>query len=192
MANEKMKKVVIGSVDMYLTKWNNPASLPEWKTIATEENHFCAVKNGASFEYKTESTDDSDDLGYVKVNRVTKETVTFKAEAFTWNGETIKTLCPTAEVTTAGNMRTIKIGGLGKYKDDTYLILCVHKDSVNGDMRIWVRGNNTSGFTFKFDSANASTLPIEIVAQSLDSTGTLLQIEEDIPADPVEEAPAAE
>ena len=113
---------------------------------------------------------------------ITKEDVTLKTGIMTWNGETLTKLCSTARTSTASNVRTTKVGGLGNQSNKSYVLLFVHEDDVNGDTRLWIVGKNTSGFTFSYKANETTVLDATFTALAQDSEGTLLKIEEDIPS----------
>lgn len=176
----ELKKTALGSGKLYCAEFST--ALPDYATLAVNANILGYIKGGASVEYKTESFDDSDDLGYCKVNMITKEDVTLKTGIMTWNGETLTKLCSTARTSTASNVRTTKVGGLGNQSNKSYALLFVHEDDVNGDTRLWIVGKNTSGFTFSYKANETTVLDATFTALAQDSEGTLLKIEEDIPS----------
>lgn len=176
----ELKKTALGSGKLYCLEYTG--TLPDFATIAVDANILGYIKGGASVEYKTESFDDTDDLGFCKINLITKEDIDLKTGFMTWNGETLTKICSTARTTTAANVRTTKVGGLGNQSNKSYVLLFVHKDDVNGDTRLWIVGKNTSGFTFSYKPDTTTVLDVTFKALAQDSEGTLLKIEEDIPA----------
>lgn len=177
----ELKKVGLGSGKLYCLEYTG--TLPDFATIAVDANILGYIKGGASVEYKTESFDDSDDLGFCKINKITKEDVDLKTGVMTWNGETLTRLCATGRTTTANGIRTTKIGGLGNQSNKSYVLLFVNNDDVQGDTRLWIVGKNTAGFTFSYKADTTTVLDVTFTALAQDSEGTLIKIEEILPLD---------
>ena len=92
-------------------------------------------------------------------------------------------ICSTARVTddTSTGKRTVKIGGMGNYDGKKYVIRFVHEDPADGNIRLTIVGNNQSGFSITFAKDKETVINPEFKAQPLDSEGTLIIYEEDIP-----------
>lgn len=172
-------KYALGSVTAYYKEFDG--TVPAYSDMAVDGNILTRVKNGASVEYTADSFDDSDDLGYVKVNNVTKEDIKLKLGAMTFNGETLSILSQTGRTTVENGIRKTKIGGLSNQSNKKYCVLCVHKDDTLGDIRLWIVGKNTSGFTLTFAQDAITVLDIEFAASAIDDDGTLLIYEEIVP-----------
>ena len=72
----------------------------------------------------------------------------------------MKKLCQPARVTEdpAKKIRTVKIGGVGNADGKRYVIHFVHKDNVDGDIRVTIVGNNQAGFTIAFEKTAKRSL----------------------------------
>ncbi|MDE5820654.1 MAG: hypothetical protein K2I07_15240, partial [Lachnospiraceae bacterium] len=104
MANKKgnREKVTLGSGKLYMAefKGNFDESFADiLAKLMTPENHAGWIKGGASIEYKPTMTEEKDDLGHIVKEILTDEEATFKSGLFTRNGETLKKLTSTAEIT---------------------------------------------------------------------------------------------
>lgn len=177
MAEVKTKKYTLGSGDIHIEKIVDgkiPENFDEF--FASDTNRMGEVKGGAQLEYTVETFEDQSDLGRIKVREITAENVTLTSGLATWDGEMLKKLCETAEVTTAENGRqTIKIGGLSKKKDERYLVGFEH---YSKKIRIILVGNNIDGFTLSFMQDTLTVVDVKFAAEALDDTGTLVIIED--------------
>lgn len=180
MANEpkfETKKHILGSGKIHIQEYNE--TIPDnWDSFfASEDNIFGAVKGGAELEYSVDVFEDQSDLGEVKIKEITAENVVLRSGLMTLNGETFKVLCETADVSTndTTGRTTIKIGGLGKKKDQRYIVGFEH---YSKKIRIIIIGHNTSGFTLSFKQDAATVVDVEFAAEAMDDTGTLILIED--------------
>jgi len=173
-----MEKIVLGSGKLYITEFTG--EIPENSDIETDSNLLGLIKGGASVEYKPEFYTAEDDLGLAKKTVLTKEEAALKSGLITWCGKTLKKLCSTARVTENGNVRKVKIGGAGNQDGKSYLIRFVHKDAVDGDVRVTIVGKNQAGFTLAFLADKETVVDAEFKAQPNDKEGTLIIYEEEI------------
>lgn len=202
----KNQRVFKGSGDMYTLKYDSSDSSavkfpeleidPKTKTVVIsddnetaifaalkaiygdgEENRLGALKGGYKYTENLELLEDQDDLGYITVSEIVKETAVNEFALFNANGETIKKMHPLASSgTSKSGMRVTPIGGLNNKNDDEHYLMFVHKDTMNGDIVLLTRGKNVSGLEIAFDASNVSPLNCKYNAQSLDSKGTLIYI----------------
>lgn len=183
-SGEGYEKVTTPSADKLNTYYELVNGIPSDALLEQEENRLAWIKGGASLEYSGEFYDAKDDLGMVSKRKLTTEDVKLKSGIMTWNGQVLKKLCSTARVTEANGVRTVKIGGTGNDDGASYIFHFLHEDPVDGDVRITMVGQNTSGFTLQF-AADAETVidaEISAVAGKLDNSGTLVIIKEEIDA----------
>jgi hypothetical protein len=173
------EKIVLGSGKLYTMVFSN--TLPTDAVLETEENLLGLIQGGATLEYKPKFYEVTDDLGVVTKTVLTDEEVTMKSGVLTWCGKTLTKLCSTARVTEGGGKRTVKIGGLGNQDGKQYVIRFVHKDSIDGDIRVTIVGSNQAGFSFKFLKDKETVIDAEFKAAPMDSEGTKIIYEEDIP-----------
>ena len=105
-----------------------------------------------------------------------------KSGIMTWCGTTLKKLCQTARVTEDAEKkkRTVKIGGIGNADGKRYVLHFVHKDTVDGDVRVTIVGSNQAGFTIAFAKDSETVIDAEFKAQPMDKEGTLILYEEDM------------
>lgn len=137
------ESIVLGSGDLYCTEFTGTnAALPSNEVLETEENRLGHIKGGAEIEYAPSFYEAKDDMGKVSKVILTEEEATFKSGIMTWCGETLKKLCQTARVTEDAQkkIRTVKIGGVGNADGKRYVIHFVHKDNVDGDIRVTIVG----------------------------------------------------
>ena len=177
MAESKVKKYTLGSGDIHIEEIIDnqiPENFDEF--FASTENRMGEVKGGAQLEYTVETFEDQSDLGRIKIREITAENVTLTSGMATWDGNMLKKLCETAEVTTGPNGRqTIKIGGLSKKKDKRYLVGFEH---YSKKIRVIIVGNNIDGFTLSFMQDTLTVVDVKFAAEALDDTGTLVIIED--------------
>lgn len=178
MATDK-EKIVLGSGKLYVAEFTG--TIPETTVLEVITNKLGDVSGGASLEYKPKFTTVEDDLQVVSRTFLTDEEVTLKSGVLTWCGKTLDKICATARVTEAAGKRTVKIGGIGNQDGTKYVIRFVHEDKIDGDIRITIVGSNQSGFTFKFEKDKGTTIDAEFKAESMDTDGTKVIYEEDIP-----------
>ncbi|MGE4213604.1 MAG: hypothetical protein AB7E42_02345 [Anaerotignaceae bacterium] len=174
-----MEKIVLGSGKIYITEYAD--TIPADATIEVEGNLLGLIQGGATISYKPTFKEVKDDLGLVSKKFITDEEAILKSGVMTWNGDTLKKLCSTATVTedTATHTRTVKIGGIGNYDGKKYVIHFVHKDAVDGDIRVTIVGSNEAGFSLDFAKESTSVINAEFKAQPLDGEGTLIIYKEE-------------
>ncbi|SKA99774.1 hypothetical protein SAMN05443428_1389 [Caloramator quimbayensis] len=174
------KKIVLGSGKLYIAEFSN-GTIPDNATLEVDSNLLGLIQGGATLEYKPKFYEVTDDLGLVQKNILTDEEVTLKSGVMTWNGKTLTKLCSTARVTESAGKRTVKIGGIGNQDGKSYVIRFVHEDPTDGDIRVTIVGNNQSGFSLAFKKDKETVIDAEFKALPLDSEGTKIIYEEEIP-----------
>ena len=184
MAKRTNETITLGSGKLYCLEIPANGQLPQDSAIETEENRLAWIKGGASLEYTGEFYDAKDDLGMVSKRKLTTEEVKLISGIMTWNGDVLKKLCSTARVSEGDGVRTIKIGGTANDDGKAYIFHFLHEDKIDGNVRITMIGQNTSGFTLAFASDAETVIDAEIsaVAGKLDTEGTLVIIKEEIDA----------
>lgn len=170
----RKESIVLGSGKLYITEFTG--NIPEDATIETEVNLLGLIQGGASLSYKPSFYEAKDDLGLVSKKFITDEEAILKSGIMTWNGKTLAKLCSTARVTeeTESKTRTVKIGGSGNYDGKRYIIRFVHKDAVDGDIRVTVIGSNEAGLELAFAKDKETVINAEFKAQPQDNEGTLI------------------
>lgn len=179
MAKRDNKTITLGSGKLYVAEFTG--TIPENTTLEVEENLLGLIKGGANIAYTPEFATATDDLGLVKKQKIMNEEIVLSTGLITWNGSTLAKLSATGRVEEAAGKRTTKIGGLGKDNGKSYVLRFVHEDAADGNVRATIVGKNTSGFTLPF-SNEETTVDAEFTALPNDSEGTLLILEEEIPA----------
>ena len=174
-------KVTSPSKDSLSTYYELVTGIPSDKLLEQEDNRLGWIKGGASLEYSGEFYDAKDDLGKVSKRKLTTEDVKLKSGIMTWNGTTLKKLCSTARVQEQDGYRTIKIGGTSNNDGLSYIFHFLHEDPVDGDVRVTIVGQNTSGFTLQYAADAETVIDAEISANAgkLDNEGTLVIIKEE-------------
>ena len=178
-----VEEYTLGSGDLFIKEYTAGTAVTAEDVISTGER-LGEIKGGASLEYTTETKEDSSDLGRTKIVIISKEDVVLKSGVMTWNGKTLEKLCQTARVTkdNSAQKRTIKIGGLANAANKSYAVAFQYKGDGKKGLTVLIVGKNTAGFTVSFSSDNATVIDAEFKAQALDNDGTLVVIEETIPA----------
>ena len=176
------EKIVLGSGKLYVMEFTG--TIPENTEIETEENRIGYIQGGASIEYKPSFYEAKDDLGLVTKKIITDEEAVLKSGIMTWNLQRLAKLCNTGRVTedAENNIRILKIGGIGNYDGKLYVIHFVHTDEQDGDMRLTIVGQNEAGFTIAWAKDKEAVINAEFKAQPLDQQGTLIILQEEIPA----------
>lgn len=184
------EKVTLGSGKLYMSEFTGDfaedfADILE--QLMTEENHAGWIKGGASIVYKPTMTVEKDDLGHIIKEILVEEEATLKSGLFTWNGNTLKKLTSTAQITTETRngvtYRRLKVGGTGNDDGKQYAILFVHEDPVEGNCYLLVVGRNSAGFTITFAADSATVIDAEFTCKPHDERGTLLEFIEEIDPD---------
>lgn len=184
MAKRTNETITLGSGKLFCMEFPANGTMPEDSAIEVEENRLAWIKGGAALEYAGEFYDAKDDLGMVSKRKLTTEEVKMTSGIMTWNGQVLKKLCSTATVTEADGVRTVKIGGTANDDGKVYIFHFLHEDATDGNVRITMVGQNTSGFTLTFAADAETVIDAEFSAVSgkLDNQGTLVIIKEDIDA----------
>lgn len=173
-----MEKIVLGSGKIYIDEFNE--TLPEDTTIEVDAKLLGYIQGGATISYKPSFYEAKDDLGVVSKKFITEEEATLKSGIMTWNGNTLQKLCSTARITedVDTKTRTVKIGGAGNYDGKKYVIHFVHKDAIDGDVRVTIVGSNEAGFELAFAKDKETVINAEFKAQPHDKDGTLILYKE--------------
>lgn len=174
------ERIILGSGKLYILEFTAGA-IPTDAALEVSENLLGLITSGATLEYKPKFYEASDDLGLMSKTVVTEEEVSLKSGIMTLSGNTLKKICSTARVTESAGKRTVKIGGLGNQDGKVYVVRFLHEDKIDGDVRVTIVGNNQSGFSFKFLKDKETIADVEFIAVPLDSEGTKIIFEEDIP-----------
>lgn len=182
MAKRDKNTITLGSGKLFVVEYDSATGIPENTVIETEENRIGWIKGGAELSYTPEFYTAEDDLGKVKKRTIQSEEVILKSGIMTWNGKALVKLVNTGTTTEAGGKRTTKIGGTGNYDGKSYIVRFLHEDKIDGDVRVTIVGQNTSGFTMTYAKDAETVIDAEFNALPSDENGTLVTIEEDIPA----------
>ena len=184
MSKRTNETITLGSGKLYVEEFSSTTGLPDNEEIEVSTNILGWIKGGATLNYTGEFYDATDDLGMVSKRKLTTESVTLTSGIMTWNGKVLEKLCSTARVTEASGKRTIKIGGSSNDNGKQYVIRFVHEDETDGDVRVTLVGQNTSGFSLTFATDAETVIDAEFAATKgkLDTEGTLVIIEEEIDA----------
>lgn len=172
------KPIVLGSGTFYVMEFTG--AIPEDSAIEKPENILGLVQGGASVEYKPTYYTAKDDFGKKQKTIITDEEATMKSGICTFNGDTLAKISSTARVTTNGNKRIVKIGGVGNDNGKKYLIRFHHEDKVDGDIRVTIVGRNEAGFSLAFAKDKETVVDAEFKAAPHDAEGTLILYEEEI------------
>lgn len=182
MDTKEKEKIVLGSGIDYCMEFTG--EIPADELIETEANRLGAIKGGATLNYKPSTYTEKDDTGKISKTVTTEEEVTYKLGLITFNANVLDKLASTGTVTeeTVGDKkrRTIKIGGVENDNGKKWLHRFVHKDDVDGDVRVTIVGTNKSGFSLAFAKDKGTTLEPEITAEPLDKEGHLIIYTEDV------------
>lgn len=178
-------RIVLGSGKLYIdavTATNGVYSIPADGTIETDAKLLGYIQGGATLEYTPTFYTVKDDLNLVNKRFLTNEEVIFRSGILTWNGATIDKLCSTGVVTTSTGKRTVKIGGLGNYDDQMYVLRFVHtmEGTTDKKIRITLVGSNTAGFELQFNPETETVVNAEFTCVGgVGTAGVLIVYEEE-------------
>lgn len=182
------ERIILGSGYVHVGEFNKGDTLPDPEAFCTDSNCFSYIQGGAELAYTPTHYEAKDDMGKVRKTIVTEEAVTLKTGLMTFCGNTLAVLCPTARVTNkeaaAGKTarRIVKVGGAENMVNKKYVVVFHHIDKVDGDIWVMIVGSNEAGFTLSFAKDKETVVDAEFKAYPMDSEGTLIHYEEEIPA----------
>lgn len=175
----KNDRIVLGSGKLFYDEFEG--EIPSNEALEVEANLLGRISGGATLEYKPSYYEAKDDLGTTSKVIITDEEAVLKSGIMTFNGKTLSVLCETGRVSEAGNMRTVKIGGVGNRNGKSYIIHFLHEDKVDGNIRITIVGKNQAGFSLAFAKDKETVIDAEFKALPQDGEGTLIKYQEEIP-----------
>lgn len=180
---DNSENIILGSGDLYIVEFND--TVPEDATIEIDDNRAGNIKGGATLEYTATSQTVKDDKGRVSKTIVTEEDVKLKTGLITWSPAYLQALIETARVTETGKSgqhkhRTYKLGGLANKTGKHYLYHFVHTRDDGRKLRITVTGKNSGTISIAFQNDNPTQVDAEVTAQSLDSDGTLVIMDDEL------------
>lgn len=174
--------ITLGSGDLMIKEYDADTGIPAYTDFSAETDLLGRIQGGATIEYSGEWYEAKDDTGKVVKTIITEEEATLKSGVLTWNGKTLERLCATATITEKDGIRTVKIGGVGKYNGKSYALCFHHTDKVDGDVWIIVRAVNQGGFALAFAKDKETVIDAEFKCLPQDDEGTLIQYVEEIAA----------
>ena len=180
MAKRDKKTITLGSGRIYLVPYAD--TMPTVDTIWVEESLLGYIKGGAALEYTQETYEEKDDLGFVSKIITTNEAALLKCGLLTWNGATLQKLIDRCKSTETEGKRTTKIGGAGNAQGIYYAICFFHKDLIDGNLWVLIKGRNTAGATLTFATDSGTVVEPEFKAMPHDDAGTLIELIEEAPA----------
>lgn len=177
---DNSEEIILGSGDLYIVDFTG--EIPNDTEIEKDENRAGNIKGGATLEYSIESQTVQDDKGRVKKTIITKETVLFKTGLMTWIKKFMQAIIQTARIdeTTKAGHRVYKLGGLANLNKTRYLWRFVHTRDDGRKLRITVTGKNTGTISLAFQPENETVVDAEITADTLDSAGTLVILDDEM------------
>lgn len=177
---DNSEEIILGSGDLYIVEFTG--EIPEDTAIEKDDNRAGNIKGGATLEYSIESQTVQDDKGRVKKTIITKETVLFKTGLMTWIKKFMQAIIQTARIdeTTKTGHRVYKLGGLANLNKTRYLWRFVHTRDDGRKLRITVTGKNTGTISLAFQPENETVVDAEITADTLDSAGTLVILDDEM------------
>ena len=173
-------KITLGSGNLLIKEYTD--TMPAYTEFDEETDLLGRIQGGATLEYSGEWYDAKDDSGKAVKTIITEEEATLKSGIITWNGKTLAQLCSTARVTESGNIRTVKIGGVGNHNGKSYALCFHHIDKTDGDVWVVVRAVNQGGISIAFAKDKETVIDAEFKCLPQDDEGTLIQYVEEIGA----------
>ena len=177
---DKSEAIIQVSGDLYIVEFTG--EIPNDTEIEKDVNRAGNIKGGATLEYSIESQTVQDDKGRVKKTIITKETVLFKTGLMTWIKKFMQAIIQTARIdeTSKTGHRVYKLGGLANLNKTRYLWRFVHTRDDGRKLRITVTGKNTGTISLAFQPENETVVDAEITADTLDSAGTLVILDDEM------------
>lgn len=175
------ERIVLGSGKLYVAEWDG-LTIPLDTAIEVDANLLGLIQGGASLSYTPTYYEAKDDLGLISKKFITEEIAILKSGIMAFDGNTLKKLISTGTVTETTTLRTLKIGGALNFVDKKWICHFVHKDAVDGDIRVTIVGSNNTGLELAFAKDKETVINAEFSATPLDSTGTLIIYKEEIKA----------
>lgn len=172
--------ITLGSGDLMIKEYDEDKGIPTYKDFSAETELLGRIQGGAAIEYKGTWYEAKDDSGIAQKTIITEEEATLKSGVITWNGKTLEKLCSTARVEENNGIRTVKIGGVSNNNGKSYALCFHHKDKVDGDVHVIIRGVNQAGFSLKFAKDKETVIDAEFKCLPQDEEGTLIQYVEEI------------
>lgn len=176
---KELNKVPLGSGTFYITEWDG-STIPENSVIEVDDNIIGRTKNGATVAYATESYTAVSDDGKARKTVIVSDSASIEYGMITWNAKTIEKMISTATVTETAGRRTAKIGGVENDDGKKYVVRFVHKDKIDGDIRITGVGRNSNGWNAVFSPNSETIITPHFECEPFDSDGHLLIYEEEI------------
>lgn len=170
--------IYLGSGDLMIKEFID--NMPAYTDFDVTSDLLGRIQGGCTLEYKGTWYEAKDDTGKAVKTIITEEEVTLKSGIMTWNGKTLAQLCSTARVTENGNIRTVKIGGVGNHDGKSYALCFHHTDKIDGDVWLVVRAVNQGGFSLAFVKDKETVIDAEFKCLPQDDEGTLVQYVEEI------------
>lgn len=176
------ERIILGSGDLYMVDFTG--EIPDDAAIEVDDNRAGNIKGGATLEYSQTTQTVKDDQGRVNKTILTGEDVKMKTGMITWDKEWMQMVMSTARVddTTKAGHRIFKIGGLKNRNKKKSLFRFVHTREDGTKLRVTLTGKNTSTVSLAFTNENPTQVDAEITAGNLDTDGTLVIIDDELPA----------
>ena len=178
------KPITLGSGRLYIKAYNAGDTI-SLKDICVEDNRLGHIQGGATLEYKPTTYEVKDDMNEVYRRFITAEEAKLKSGVLTWDVEALNKIVSNGRYTSTETMRMLKLGGLGARQMDMYVVVFEHVgtgDRAGKNLRVGLVGTNDSGLTMAFATDKETVVDAEFHAIGHDDAGTLVIIEEDIPA----------
>lgn len=178
------ERILLGSGTLYYKEFAD--EIPTDEVIEVEGNLLGLIQGGATLRYTPTFYIAKDDFGKVMKKIITEEEAVLTSGIMTFNANRLKTLVQTGVVTETATERQIKIGGLGNFVDRRYVLHFVHKDDMDGDVRITIVGSNEGALELAFRKDQETIINAEFKASPIDDEGTLIIYREEIAGTRVE------
>ena len=175
-----MERITLGSGDLMIKEYTD--TMPAYTDFSVETDLLGRIQGGCTIEYKGTWYEAKDDTGKAVKTIITEEEAILKSGVLTWNGKTLAQLCSTARVTEEGNIRKVKIGGVGNHNGKSYALCFHHTDKTDGDVWVVVRAVNQGGFSLAFAKDKETVIDAEFKCLPQDTEGTLIEYVEEIAA----------
>lgn len=172
------EKIVLGSGKLYVAAYAE--TIPADSVLEVDGNLLGLIQGGASVEYTPTFYEAKDDFGLVSKKILTDEVAMLKSGIMTWNAQTLKKLISTGTLTSTSTEHKLEIGGVDNYTDTKYIVHFVHKDAVDGDIRVTMIASNEGGLMLSFAKDKETVINAEFKARPADDEGTLIIYREEI------------
>ena len=170
-------RVTLGAGKWYATPWTSGAI--DFETLCTETNLIGYTSGGATLTYTPETYTIEDDIGMVHRTFMTSGSATMSTGLLTFDVASLGALQSVGEVTTSGNITTLKLSG-GRNALKKFSVAFVYTDpDTNATTSIGMIATNTAPLEMAFAKDSETIVNIEFTAETNGVDDTIVTIQDE-------------